>query len=92
VTIARPGWESRGFSCELWVDPPGQVWADFVHDVDELVMVAEGVVEFEFGGRRVRPAPGEEVLIPAHAPHTVRNLGGTTSRWWYGYRLRDGEP
>ena len=33
-------WRSRGFSCDLWVDPPGQVWADYLHEVDELVMVA----------------------------------------------------
>ena len=35
-------WRSRGFSCDLWVDPPGQVWADFVHGTDELVMVIDG--------------------------------------------------
>ena len=29
-------WRERGFSCGLWVDPPGQVWADYVHDTDEL--------------------------------------------------------
>jgi mannose-6-phosphate isomerase-like protein (cupin superfamily) len=81
-----PDWETRGFTCELWMDPPGQVWADFVHETDELVMVAEGTVEFEFDGRRVRPAPGEEVLIPARSVHTVRNVGATTARWYFGYR------
>ena len=35
-------WRERGFSCGLWVDPPGQVWADFIHDTDELVMAVEG--------------------------------------------------
>ncbi len=30
-------WAQRGFSCGLWADPPGQVWANFVHDTDELV-------------------------------------------------------
>jgi len=33
-------WRSRGFCCDLWVDPPGQVWADYLHEVDELMMVA----------------------------------------------------
>jgi hypothetical protein len=33
-------WRERGFSCGLWVDPPGQVWADYVHDTDELVIKA----------------------------------------------------
>lgn len=78
-------WRSRGFSCDLWVDPPGQVWADYVHEVDELVMVVVGDVEFEIEGVTHRPAVGEELLIRARAVHTVRNLGGTESRWLYGY-------
>ncbi len=79
-------WRARGFSCDLWVDPPGRVWRDFVHPTDELVMPLEGRIELEFGGRVHRPAPGEEVFIPAGAVHTVRNVGGTTARWLYGYR------
>jgi len=81
-------WQRRGFSCEVWTDPPGQVWADFVHDVDELVMTIEGEVEFEFGGNTIRPRPGEELMIPAGASHTVRNVGKTTSRWLFGYRRK----
>ncbi len=78
-------WRTRGFSCGLWVDPPGQVWADFVHDTDEIVMVVEGEVQFEIAGVIHRPRVGEELLIPAGAPHTVRTLGPTGSRWLYGY-------
>lgn len=84
----RARWQERGFSCELWVDPPGQVWADFVHAVDELVTVVEGRVEFEFGGRVYCPAQGEELLIPAGTSHTVRNIGRTESRWLYGYKRK----
>ena len=79
-------WQRRGFSCGLWTDPPGQVWEDFVHATDELVMPIEGQIELEFGGATVRPEIGEEVLIPARAAHTVRNVGGTTARWLYGYQ------
>ena len=79
-------WRERGFSCGLWIDPPGQIWADFVHAVDELVMVVEGEVEFEVSGQVHRPGPGTELLIPARVSHTVRNLGRTESRWLYGYR------
>lgn len=78
-------WRSRGFSCDLWVDPPGQIWADYVHEVDELVMVVVGKVEFEIDGVTHRPEVVEELLIPARALHTVRNVGGTESRWLYGY-------
>jgi mannose-6-phosphate isomerase-like protein (cupin superfamily) len=79
-------WRARGFSCGLWIDPPGQVWADYVHDVDELVMVVAGDVEFEIDDDVHRPAVGEELLIPARANHTVRNVGGGESRWLYGYK------
>jgi quercetin dioxygenase-like cupin family protein len=79
-------WRARGFSCGLWVDPPGQVWPNFVHETDELVMVVEGEVEFEIEGDTRHPHPGEEVLIPAGARPTVRNRGGTLSRWLYGYK------
>ena len=79
-------WAARGFGCELWVDPPGRRWEDFTHKVDELVLVLEGAMEFEVEGRVLRPALGEELLIPAGARHSARNVGGTTARWLYGYR------
>ena len=81
-------WQERGFSCDLWIDPPGQVWADYVHAVDELVMVVQGDVEFEIDAVVHRPALGEELLIPARATHSVRNIGRTESRWLYGYARR----
>jgi hypothetical protein len=66
-------WRERGFSCGLWVDLPGQVLADYVHD-DELVMV----VEDEVDGKAHRPAPGEKLLIPARAMGTVRTSGAAS--------------
>ena len=79
-------WAARGFSCGLWVDPPGQRWEDFVHDTDEIVSVLEGEMEFEIEGEVRHPGPGEELLIPAGALHSARNVGSTTARWYYGYR------
>jgi mannose-6-phosphate isomerase-like protein (cupin superfamily) len=86
IQAVRADWQSRGFSCDVWTDPPGQVWEDYRHAVDEVVMVLEGEVEFDIAGKVVRPEPGVEVLISAGALHTVRNLGATTSRWLYGYK------
>src|SRR3989338_6824610 len=57
-------WEMRG-CWGGWAGPPGQVWADYTHEVDELFMVLEGDVELEMRGGRMRLKGGEEVLIPA---------------------------
>ncbi len=86
INSIRSSWRSRGFSCDVWVDPPGQVWENYRHSVDELVMVLEGDMEFEVGGTVLRPAVGEEISIPADMIHSVRNKGAGTSRWLYGYK------
>jgi mannose-6-phosphate isomerase-like protein (cupin superfamily) len=80
-------WAERGFSCELWVDPPETIWEDFVHDTDELVLLLDGQVTIEIAGRILRLDAGKEVMLPAGVRHTVRNVGGTSARWLYGYRL-----
>ena len=85
IETIRQDWRNRGFSCDLWVDPPGQCWEGYVHATDELVMIVEGRVEFEIEGVIHRPDPGQELYIPAGALHSVRNLGRTQARWLYGY-------
>jgi quercetin dioxygenase-like cupin family protein len=79
-------WRQRGFSYTLWSDPPGQVWQNFVHETDELLVLLEGDMELALEGKTLRPHIGEEVLIPAQAQHTVRNIGTTTNRWCFGYK------
>jgi len=79
-------WAARGFSCDLWVDTPGNRWEDFTHATDELVIVLEGTMEFEVEGEVHHPEIGDELLIPARAVHSARNIGETTARWLYGYK------
>jgi quercetin dioxygenase-like cupin family protein len=79
-------WASRGFSCGLWTDPPGQRWENFTHATEELILVLEGQMEFEFAGQVCHPEIGEELLIPAGAIHSTHNIGATTARWLYGYK------
>jgi len=50
----RADWHGRGFSCDPWVDPPGQCWKDFVHATDELVIVLEGLKNAQSKTRRHR--------------------------------------
>ncbi|MFQ5781166.1 MAG: cupin domain-containing protein [Nitrospiria bacterium] len=82
----KKDWKRRGFSCDIWTDPPQQVWSNYVHDADELVMLLEGEIELSFEGKTIRPKIGEEVFIPARANHTVINIGKSYNRWFYGYR------
>jgi len=82
----KKNWESRGYSFGVFKDPPGQVWADFVHRTDELVVLSEGEIEIEIEGNSEQPSIGEEVFIPANALHTVSNVGKTNNVWYYGYK------
>ena len=54
----KKDWHSRGYSFGVFHDPPGQVWADFVHRTDELVILAEGEIEVEIEGKVERPRIG----------------------------------
>ena len=54
----KQDWNSRGYSFGVFRDPPGQVWADFVHRTDELVMLVEGEIELEVEGKTQRPLFG----------------------------------
>jgi quercetin dioxygenase-like cupin family protein len=84
--VARE-WLKRGFICDLWVDPPGQRWVNFVHDVDEVVMVVEGEMEFEMEGQVHHLKVGDELLISARIVHSSRNIGSSKALWLYGYRI-----
>ncbi|MEO6594976.1 MAG: cupin domain-containing protein, partial [Planctomycetota bacterium] len=71
------------------IDPPNQIWHDFQHDVDELVILLEGESQIEMDGRTVRLLPGDEMRIPAGTKHTVRNCGEGPARWLHGYCSAD---
>lgn len=81
IKSVRQDWQQRGFTCDLWVDPPGQRWEGYVHATDERVMAVEGMVEFEVAGIVHRPAPGVALRIPAGVLHSVRNRGQSPARW-----------
>jgi len=78
-------WRARGYSCDLFVDPPGRRWEDFAHGCNELVTVVEGRLEMEVAGEVMTMGPGDEVFIPKGAVHSVRNIHSGTTRWLFGY-------
>ena len=82
----KKDWESRSYSFGIFKDAPGQLWANFVHKTDELVLLAEGEIENEIECKSQQPPIGKEVFIPAEAIHTIRNVGKTNNVWYYGYK------
>ena len=78
-------WQARGYSCDTFVDPPGQCWEDFTHGCNELVTVVQGELEMEIAGEVARLGPGDEVFIPRGATPSVRNTHSGTTIWLYGY-------
>jgi hypothetical protein len=88
----KDDWRARGFGCDLWVDPPGKCWEGHIHEVDALLTVLEGFLEVEVFGDLRRPAPGEEVFLPAKAVHSIRNAGGGFARWLYGHKKIRRDP
>ena len=45
-------WGRRGYSCDVFTNPPGREWNDFVHATNELVIVMEGKLKLTIGWRR----------------------------------------
>lgn len=78
-------WMQRGFSCDVFTDPPGREWRDYVHATNELITVVEGQLEVELREERYVLEPGDEFYIPRRVNHTVRNIDAGTTRWFYGY-------
>ena len=75
-----------GFGCDLWADPPGRLWLDFVHPAYERGVVREGRIEFEVEGARAMPGRGDEVFIPDGRCHGAWDRGPSAARWFYGYK------
>ena len=63
--LIKQNWHSRGYSFGVFRDPPGQIWADFVHRTNELIVLAEGEIEVEIEGKAERFQIGGMVFIPA---------------------------
>lgn len=78
-------WRRRGYSCDVFTDPPGREWNDFVHATNELVTVMDGKLKLTIGGEEIIAEPGDEVFIPKGVRHSVKNIFSSTTHWLYGY-------
>lgn len=78
-------WGQRDYSCDVFTDPPGCEWNDFVHATNELVTVVDGRLKLTIGGKEIIAEPGDEVFIPKGVHHSVKNISSATTCWLYGY-------
>jgi quercetin dioxygenase-like cupin family protein len=78
-------WGRRGYTCDVFTDPPGREWNDFVHMTNELVTVVVGKLKLTIGAEEILAAPGDEVFIPKGILHSVKNVSSSTTHWLYGY-------
>ena len=60
--------------------PPGGGPPPHRHDFEEMFTVLDGEVEVTFRGRTLVARAGETVNVPANAPHSFTNAGGSPSR------------
>jgi uncharacterized cupin superfamily protein len=81
-------WNRRGFSCDIWEDPPGRRWENFVHETDELVTPLNAAIEIECEGETAKLNPGDEWFIPKGSVHSVRNKSDRKAIWLYGYKVK----
>lgn len=54
---------------------PGCACERHTHDVEEVVVVHRGTVEFTIGGEVTTQTAGEVGVVPAGASHSFRNVG-----------------
>ena len=59
---------------------PGAELSTHRDSAEELLLVLDGEGEATVGEEAVRVAAGEIALVPAMAPHGMRNVGATTLR------------
>ncbi len=59
----KKDWAVRDYSFGIVKDPPGKVWADFVHRTDELIVLAEGEIEIKIEGKSEQLTTGRECLF-----------------------------
>lgn len=78
-------WGKRGYSCDVFVDPPGREWNNFVHATNELVTVVSGRLRLTIDSEEIIAEPGDEVFIPKGICHSVKNISPSTTHWLYGY-------
>ena len=83
-------WAERGFSLGVGTIKAGDAVDEAFHDdKDELVLMENGEYEFVIGNETFRQNGNTEVLIPAGSVHSIKNLGQSDSKIYFGYKAKN---
>ena len=82
VALHVTGSETGGkFACgEALLDPGAGQPLHIHHNIDELLYVLEGEIDFALDDRRFRSGPGGFVFVPQGSIHGFRNLSSAPAR------------
>ena len=82
-------WIERGFSFSVGTIKAGDAVDEAFHDdKDELVLMESGAYEFTIGNETFGQNGNVEVLIPAGSVHSIKNLGQSDSKIYFGYKAK----
>ena len=83
----RESWAERGLSFGSGTVTLEKGVVQAVHDEkDELVVVANGKLEFIIDENKFVANCDTEIIIPAKAVHSIKNIGSENSVIYYGYK------
>ena len=78
-------WAQRSCSYRIFVDLLGQGWNNFIHAINEPVMVSEGRLEISVTDQARIAEDGDEIFIPKVSAYSLKNISGSVTWWLYGY-------
>jgi quercetin dioxygenase-like cupin family protein len=70
--VSRTVTESSAGTVTLFAFDAGQTISEHSAPFDAILQVVEGRAEVIVGGKRLSAGPGQAVIMPANAPHTVK--------------------
>jgi mannose-6-phosphate isomerase-like protein (cupin superfamily) len=83
-------WTDREFSFGIGTIKSGDSVNQAVHDdKDELVFMEAGKYKFTIDNETFMQEGNIEVLIPAGANHSIKNIGPKDSKIYYGYKSKN---
>ncbi|MFN8532916.1 MAG: cupin domain-containing protein [Dehalococcoidia bacterium] len=76
---------ATNLSTGMTLIPPGGAIPFHTHNVEESVVLLEGIADVEVGGQTFRLNQYDTTYMPAGIPHRFKNVGDTTMRilWIY---------